>query len=43
MHQYTELKRATSALILAYAAFAAGNAIAAETIKEQIVGTWQMV
>jgi len=43
MNLFTTLKRITSALIFVGVAFAAGNAVAANTLKDQIIGTWQMV
>lgn len=43
MHHYAALKRVTSALVFAGAAWVTANAAAADAVKEKIVGTWQMV
>jgi hypothetical protein len=43
MNPYATLKGITSACLFAGVAFAAGSAIAANALKDEIVGTWQMV
>jgi hypothetical protein len=40
---YTTLRRVMPAFVFLGIVFAGGNAAAANTLKEQIVGTWQMV